>query len=432
MADPRRRIALAALMALALAACQQSEPILPGDREAIRPPPEELPGTPPALRLPAPRANADWGQLNAGPTHAAPAAALDLPLTTAWSVELGEGSARRRRLHVAPVVADGRVFAMDAGATLSAVSTAGQVLWRAPLAPPEERSTQGFGGGLAAADGALVAATGLGEVLRLDPASGEILWRTAVDGPVRGAPVIAGGRAFVVARGDLAYAVDLATGAVLWRVQALGDGPGVLGGAGPAVRGPLVVLPFASGEVRGVLAENGLTVWTAAVRGGRRGLVRSGITAVAGDPVIDGQTVYAGNQAGRLVALDRRSGQPVWTQTEGTLSPALPAGNSVFVVSDSAALLRLSAEDGRRLWEQSLPEWVDPEKRRRAVAHYGPLLAGGRLIVVSGDGLLRSFAPGTGAPLGQAALPGPAAAQPAIAARTLYLVTSDGRLHALR
>ena len=66
------------------------------------------------------------------------------------------------------------------------------------------------------------------------------------------------------------------------------------------------------------------------------------------------------------------------------------------------------------------------------VAHFGPVLAGGRLIVASSDGLIRAFDPASGALAGSVELPGGAASAPAVAGGVLYVVTKDGKLRAFR
>ncbi|NNU81877.1 PQQ-binding-like beta-propeller repeat protein [Halovulum dunhuangense] len=436
MADSRRRFrpGLVALAAAAfLAACSEREPILPGEREPVRPDATaEAPETLPALRIPPAQVNTDWGHLNGSTEHLAPSVALSASPALRWSVPIGEGDARRQRLISAPVVAGGAVYTLDAGGNVTAVATDGQVRWRASLAPAGEQPGEGFGGGIAAADGALVVTTGFGEALRLDPVTGGVQWRTRLEGTVRAAPVLGDGIAVVMARNNLGYGLNLDSGEIVWRLEGVGRGAGTIGAASPALRGPVAVMPFVTGEVRAVLARSGLTVWTAALTGGRRDLVRSIISDISGDPVIDFDIVYVGNQGGRMVALDRRSGERLWTLDEGSYSPALPVDGSVFVVSDAAELLRLNAADGTVLWRTGLPEWERPDRRRDAIPHFGPLLAGGRLVVASGDGLLRFFDPATGADLGAVQIPGGAAAQPAIAGGVLYVVSRDGRLHAFQ
>ena len=147
-----------------------------------------------------------------------------------------------------------------------------------------------------------------------------------------------------------------------------------------------------------------------------------------------GNRIYAGNPSGRTVALDLVSGERIWTADEGAVSPVQVAGGSVFLISDQNELLRLDAETGARIWGQQLPYFTKERVRRqRAIFdHYGPVLAGGRLVVSSGDGLLRFFDPATGAPQGEASLPGGGASLPAVAGGTLYVVSGSGQLHAFR
>jgi len=441
LATSRRfaKVALVAALGL-LAACTEGEVILPGEREDVRaleadalPLAERAPQTAlPPLAIPAARTNTSWTHVSGDPTHLGQSLALSASPTRVWSTSIGEGNGKRRRVTAGPLVVGDVIYTLDAASVVTAMRAGGQAVWRSNLVPDGEGRDDTFGGGLAYGDGALVATTGYGEVLRLDPATGSILWRARSEGPFRAAPTLADGTVVAVARGDIAYGIDLQTGEVTWRVQGTGLGAGLVGGSAPAVRGPLAVLPFTSGEVTAVLVRNGLTVWNAAVTGGRRDLVIGTFDDISGDPVIDNDIVYAANQGGRMVAFDRRSGERLWTLRSGSYGPALPVGDSVFLVSDRARLLRVDARSGDVLWSVALPEWERPDRRRTAIAHFGPLLAGGRLLVASGDGLLRSFDPRTGAAVGSVEIPGGAAAQPAIANGRLYVVSSDGQLHAFQ
>ncbi len=424
-------LCLAGLAALTLAGCQDREPRLPGERIEIRPDAEPIPTE--AIRpvaLPAPTVNADWSHRNgAANGRFAHLAFSDAPRLV-WSNDIGAGSARRTRLISAPIVAGGLVFTLDSAARLSAVTTGGQIAWARSMTPEGQNPADGAGGGMSVWNGVLYVTTGFGEVMALNPATGGEYWRITLDAPVRAAPTVDDGRVYVVARNDIAYALSAEDGRILWRVQGAG-GPGVFGGASPAAQGQLVVLPFISGEVLGVLARNGLQLWGTAVTGGRRELVRNRISDITGDPVIDGATVYASNQSGRTISLDSETGERNWTISEGSYSPAWPVGGSVFLLSDQGALVRIDATDGALVWLTQLPEYVK-ENRREAIAHYGPILAGGRLWVASSDGLLRAFSPTNGVLIQSLEIPGGAAAAPAIARGVMYIVTRDGRLLAFQ
>ena len=111
-----------------------------------------------------------------------------------------------------------------------------------------------------------------------------------------------------------------------------------------------------------------------------------------------------------------------------------PAGGSVFVLTDLNELVRLSAADGRRIWGVPLANFVKskPKRQSQVYAHHGPVVAGGRVLVASNDGLLRSFDPKDGTLIGTVDIPQGATTAPVVAGGTLYVVSTKGELHAFR
>ena len=167
-------------------------------------------------------------------------------------------------------------------------------------------------------------------------------------------------------------------------------------------------------------------------------MARNNIVDISGDPVIDGEVVYASNQAGRTIRLDSRTGERAWTIEEGSYGPAWPVGGSLFLLSDQGALVRADSATGELLWLVQLPElfpnpgWFGRGKPFKTVAYYGPVLAGGRLWVAGADGLLRAFNPADGAVLAQLPLPGGAAAARRWPGASCTSSPSDGKLLAFQ
>jgi outer membrane protein assembly factor BamB len=155
---------------------------------------------------------------------------------------------------------------------------------------------------------------------------------------------------------------------------------------------------------------------------------------VTGDPVVQGGTIFAGNAAGRVYAVRASNGETIWSAPEASLGAVIVAGGSVFTISDENRLVRLDAATGARIWSVEMPFFTanKPRKHLGVVAHYGPVMAGGRIVVASGDGLLRLFDPASGAMVASAEIPGGAASAPALAGGMLYVVGGDGQLHAFR
>lgn len=429
-----------------LAGCTERELILEGERLGVREAldlPEDGAAQPldatvtaagMALRLPAPVANAEWTQKRGNAAHKITHPALGRSLSLAWSADIGAGNDRRHQITAEPVVAGGRIFTLDSQSRVMAHGPDGAALWSADLTPASERSKDATGGGLAYEDGRLFATTGFGTLVALDAATGARLWTQKTDAAITGAPAVADGLVYVVGRDNRAWAVRAEDGRVRWQLPGTPSPSGLLGAAAPAVTGQLAVFPFGSSELVAVLRKSGLRVWGALISGQRRGRVYAQVKDITGDPVIAGGVLYAGNQSGRLAAMRAANGERLWTADEGTYSPVWPVAGAVFLISDQNELVRLDAATGARVWGVQLPYFTKQKaKRRDAIfAHFGPVLAGGRLVVASDDGLLRFFDPATGAAQGELALPGGAASGPVVAGQTLYVVSARGQLHAFR
>lgn len=437
MTHPARAGTLATLICLALAGCgifSDDDEILPGTRIPVRASADER-VTPPEIaarisEITPPQSNDEWTQINSGPTHSIGHVAGPASPSIAWRADIGQGG---EILTATPVVAGGRVYTLDAGAEVAAFSTGGDEQWRVDLSPEAESGTDGFGGGLAVENGRLFATTGFGQIFALDAGSGEEIWRAQMTAPIRAAPSVSGGVVIAIARDNTAIAYAAEDGAVRWRVNGASSEAGALGGASAAISpGGVAILPFGSGELIAVRASSGQRLWSDVVSGGRRGLARSSISDISSDPVIQGVAVIAGNQSGRLIAVDGRNGRRGWTRDFGSRSPVWIDTQTLYLVTDDAQLKRLSAQDGSTLWTTPLQEYRDPEDREDAIAYGGPVLAGGRLLVTSDEGRLLSFDPMTGNEVGSVDVSGASGLGPVVAGGTIYLVTTDGDLVALR
>lgn len=428
---------------LLLSACAEREPILPGTREpvsavlttvdaddaATRPGNEAR-----AIQLPPQEANAEAAQGFGTPAFRTAHPQLRANLSQVWSTRIGEGDSRKHRIVADPIVASGRIFTLDAMTTVSAVSPSGAILWQRNLAPNDRDEGAATGGGLAAADGVLYVSTGFGAVTALDIETGGTIWAQDLGGTGSGRPTVFGDLVYVMADDSVGWAIRATDGRIAWQVEGADSITNVLGAPAPVVTDELAVFAFGSGELQGVFRQGGLRRWDATVLGERPGRALSNFDDVTGRPIAADGVIYAGNQAGRTVALNAGSGARIWTANEGAIDTVLPVGGSVFLISDRNVLMRLDASDGSTIWEVDLPNFVSkrPRQQTDVYAHNGPILAGGRIIVASSDGTLRSFDPVSGALVGAVDVPSGASTAPVVAGQTLYLITSKGDLVAYR
>lgn len=423
-----------AILALAfVAACGETDIILPGERLDIRPDAGAFVNEARQISLPAQRVNADWTHGNGSAEHQITHPALGAGLTQVFAKSIGEGDSLRARITATPVIANGVIYTLDARSQVTATSTSGQTIWSRNVAPATDNPSDASGGGLAIGSGQLFVTTGFGEVTAIDPATGNRLWTQDLDAP-SGAPAVFGDLVYVAGRDSTGWALDTSNGRIRWQVTGTPAVAGFNSGASVAVNSEIAIFPFQSGEVIAAFPQGGLRRWNTFVAGERAGSVAANISDIAGDPVIDGTTVYIGNFSGRMSAIDASNGDRLWTASEGTTGTVWPTGGSVFVLNDLNQLVRLDASDGSVIWRVALPDNI--EGRWGSIvgkhAHYGPIVAGGRVIVASSDGLIRQFDPVSGATVGAVEITGGAASAPVVAGQTLYVVSKDGNLHAFR
>lgn len=388
--------------------------------------------------LPPPQPRADWplpgGTPEQSVEHVAAAPAFQL----AWRRSFGAASGHRRDVMAPPVAADGKVFVMDAMATVSAHDAGtGAELWRVNLKPKSKREKEGFGGGIAYAGGKLYVSSGFRLVAELNAADGHLDWQTRTDAPIHAAPTVADGRVFVVDVDDELLTFNATTGTPDWTYQALTEPARMLIASSPAVSNGTLVASFASGELVALRDDNGTELWNVALSRTTRTNALSEIRDIAGRPVIYKGDVFAISHADVMAATDLRTGNIRWQLPVSAITTPWPSGDVVYVVDQSGQVICASRNSGQLYWLTDLNAPPPPKKgkkpaKRGRVVWSSPILASGRVITVSDKGEAVAIDAKTGQvqrrlKIGEDALIGPIAA-----GDTIYLVTQKAELIAIR
>ena len=438
-----RAAAVAALLAVGLTACELPEwlgesedPPLPGERISVLRLEQRLEPDPAisdlAVRLPRPWRNTDWPQTAGLAAHAMYHLEAAEALRVVWRIDAGEGSDSDMRLLAQPVVAGGRIYVLDAAATVRAFAAeSGRSLWRQAL-KPESEEDGALGGGLAFDGGLVFVTTGYGEIFALSPDSGEIVWRKQLGAPVRGAPTAASGRVFAITYDNRMYALSAADGRELWQHNGIPEDAGLVGSPSPAVDRGVVVAPYSSGEIFALRVENGRPLWSDQLTRSTRSTPLSSLNEIRGSPVIDRGIVLAVSHSGRFAASDLQSGARVWDSDIGGIETPWVAGSFIFLITTQSELVCLETRSGRIRWVTQLQAYEDEEDRVDPIHWSGPLLVSDRLIAVSSHGFAAAISPYTGELLGQQELPAGVQIAPIVADGTIYILTDSATLVALR
>ncbi|MDR3504811.1 MAG: PQQ-binding-like beta-propeller repeat protein [Acidocella sp.] len=400
----RRRTATASLFSLGLlASCttRKKAPIV-GTQIPVLPEGDDMDVAvnPPPVSIPQASALAAWPQPLANPTHAPGNVSAPLNFKPQWRAAIGTPGGTRQPLAASPVIAEGKVFTMDADATVRAFSLAdGKYLWHANTRP-KHASEQNLGGGIAYDSGIVYASTGYAELRALDPATGKLLWHQQLDFPTRSAPLVAGGLVSLITQDDLLLTFDATSGTPGWRFDGSAGQPNsaaVAVAGAPAFADGIIVAGFSNGLLAAINANSGTPVWEQSLAASFGQSGQLDLSDIVASPVIAGGVVYAINLGDTMMAVDLHSGAKVWTHGATGTQPICLAGGFAFVLDKNQILYAVHADDGLISWSLQLPLYAKPKKQKDPISWAGPLLVNGQLLLVSDHGTAALVDPVAGA-----------------------------------
>lgn len=420
----------------------------------------EVAGTilPSEIVLPAVYTNPDWPQTGGYATHAPQRTNVPGNLNKIWSKGVGKGSNRKGRVLSSPVVAGGIIYTVDGNNKVMATdANSGSSIWDFKVRVAKKEKTrrggrsivdrvkdpftwgdsggsdkEAVGGGVAVADGRVFVTSGFGMVLALDATSGAEIWRTRTRTPIHSAPAVDNGRLFAVSDDNELFALDTDTGAILWTYQAIIETARMLTAPSPAIIDDVVIAPFSSGEIVALRVQNGGVLWQDSLDSSGNLSPLAALNDIGAGPVIADGYVFASAQSGSLGAFDLRTGQRVWSKPAGSLGFPLIAGDFIFTVTTEGQIACLSKTDGTVIWLTQLQAFKKENKRKKRIAWAGPIMAGERLVLMGSNGKGVEVSPYDGSIIRTFKLSGEVYVPPIVANETVYFITDNAKLVALR
>lgn len=351
-----------------------------------------------------------------------------------WSKSFGKGNSKRDFLIASPIIAEQKVFTIDAEAMLSAFNLSdGSLLWKKRLKPQINNNKNSVmkGGGVAYADGKIFAVTGFGGVFAVDAQSGKTLWKYFTKTPIRIAPTVGGRKVFVQTIDNSVFAIDTNDGSEVWRYASTASDTALVGGATSAYSQELdlLIVGFNSGEIRALKASTGSPFWSDYLVSSRLNASMSDINAIKASPVVAQEVVYAAGNNDTLTALDIRSGMRIWERQIGSSSQPVFAGKVLFWLTNSANLIAIETDSGKIVWETNLKD-MDAAKENTTFA--GPLLTNDKLLMVSSSGKGYFLSPQTGEKLTDFDISNGSEISPIAANGHIIITTTDAEIIAYK
>lgn len=265
-----------------------------------------------------------------------------------WSAKLG-GDAKFLRVNLRPASDGNRVYAASRKGDVFAFDPeTGKQVWKTEL-----DVTLSAGPGIGVGDGILVVGTVDGAIITLNMSDGVERWRVDLGGETLSVPLV-GGSVIVVATVDnLLRALSTLDGRQRWIVEQTTPVLTMRGSASPALAGNTVIAGFDNGRLMAIDIDSGDTVWESmlAPPSGRSDLER--LSDVDGQISVVGQDIYASGYQGRLASLAVESGQVLWSREISSYVGVSSDWNSVYTSNEDGEVIAMSRLTGQETWRQA-------------------------------------------------------------------------------
>jgi outer membrane protein assembly factor BamB len=340
--------------------------------------------------IPAP----SFAWLTGGSRKPGPLPQLEAKVTPriAWQQSVG-----RAAPGIAPAVTPSAIYAAATDGTLMRLDVAtGRVVWKTSANKP-------LSAGPGAGESVVVVGTAKGEVLAFD-ADGKPLWTAHVSSEVIAPPRVSGTIVIVVSGDGRVYGLAAADGKTAWVDQRINPPLTVRNSAGGVVsRGGLLV-GTPGGRLLAVDTQTGTVAWEGAVATPRGATELERIADVTSLPYVDESEVCAAAYQGRVACFELVRGSLIWSRDVSSLAGITADTQRLYVVDDKGVVHAFDRSNGASVWKQDVLA-----KRRIG----GPQLVGDDLGVVDVEGYLHVLSRTDGAYVGRLATDGSlATAQP--------------------
>ncbi len=329
-----------------------------------------------------------------------------------------------------PIVANGKIFVLAEKAKVFCIDEKdlNSVVWQQEAGKFYRNMISG--GGLSHHENVIYATFGHRNVAAMKAENGEILWNVQLNNTTKSAPFFHEGMLFVMTADNKIYCLNPTNGQLIWAKELGAEKVSVMANSGVSASKGKIFVPTSNGELVLIDGHSGEILWNLNFALKKIDVTGFTLNDINIAPLIDGHEVYVAGQMGAVFAL-RENGEFLWQQEIKEPKSLWQSGNALFVVDGLNRLLALSKKDGAILWISEFPIYVSDGKNEK-LALNGPIMANGKLILVSSNGELIFVNPENGVVLSKLAVPKDISTAPIIVKNQIYLLDNRGNIIRVR
>lgn len=208
-------------------------------------------------------------------------------------------------------------------------------------------------GGISQGYGNIYFGTENGDVVALNAETGELVWRSQVQGEVLVSPAVGDGFVVVKLGTGALVALHPDNGEERWIFENEQPPLTIRGVSEPVIESGGVIYGTANGRLGVLVVDRGFQAWEETVATPRGSTDLSRLVDVDAKPIVVAGTIYTIAYNGELFALDLRSGQQLWKRDYASFRNMAVSGTVLYLVDSVGRIYAVDRRNGTELWSQT-------------------------------------------------------------------------------
>ena len=365
----------------------------------------------------------NWPQSHNSPSHLSINHLSESKLDSFKFVVSGTGENKQSKILSQPVIDKNLLFFLDAKSNVISFDLKNnKILWKKNISLKSEKN-HNIGGGIVVYKSTIIVNSAYGQIISLDKLSGKIIWKINVESSIRSAPTVFDNKLLSLTLSNKLYVLNGDNGNILWQHQGIFNNTTLIDSPKVAVDENIVIVPYSNGDFFALNLINGKEIW-------RNSFIDLGIkettnafSDIDAFPVIKKDIVIISSALGKLIAVNKKNGNKLWSRDITTTQTPLVNGNSIFLVNQNKEVICLNLLDGGRRWVLPIEKELSDNNK---YIWLSPVLINSQLLLVGGLKKLISIDALSGVILRKKNLSNFPASSPLIVNKKIYLMLRNG------
>lgn len=261
----------------------------------------------------------------------------------------------------------------------------GQEKWRLPIENGAEPSA-------ALINDRLFIGASDGQLYSVEASTGKVVWTFPTRIETLSEPLLVDGVLYLLTGNNTLYALDAATGKQNWLYSRQDPSSlSIRGGSRPAYRNGTLYVGFSDGAVVAFLATTGAVKWEKQLSKNKK------FRDLDADPLVEGDYLYILGYDDKAYCLRAATGENVWTSDFGGYGSILMSGARIYFASSEGQFVALNKETGQKVWTYAVPQGIATSAALyKGLVVFGESQGALKALDASNGKEIYSFSPGRG------------------------------------